>query len=119
MSPTKRSGLRRDVTSAAPARTPSKPKKRRKGKPKEPVLSLQEKFDAQKDALIQEKRAKGNEIVHRHEDMVSCPSWYDFLGLMDRGRVAQLHEMFYLQDRITLLDYDPKVRATFLLLALT
>jgi len=69
MSPTKRSGLRRDAASAAPVQTPSKAKGR-KGKAKEPVLSPQEMFEARKDGLIQEKRAEGNAIVHRHEHMV-------------------------------------------------
>lgn len=71
MSPTKRSGLRQDAVSVVPARTPSKQKKGRKSKAKEPALSPQEMFDARKDALIQEKKAEGNVIAHRHEDMVS------------------------------------------------
>jgi len=74
MSPTKRSDLRRDSASAVPVRTPSKPKRGRKGKAKKPELSPQEVFDARKDALVQEKRAEVNAIAHRHESMVSHSS---------------------------------------------
>lgn len=74
MGPTKRSDLRRDVTSAAPARIPQKPKKKRKDKAKEQVLNPQEKLEARKDALIEEKRAEGSAIAQRHENMVSCSS---------------------------------------------
>ena len=70
MSPTKRS----DLHPVVPARTPSKQGKGRKKRAKEPALSPQEMFDVRKDALIQEKRAEGNAIVHRHENMVSCSS---------------------------------------------
>lgn len=70
MSPTKRSGLRRGASSAVPVRTPSKAKKGRKGKAKEPVLSPQDMLDVRKDGLIQEKRTEGNAIAHRHEHMV-------------------------------------------------
>jgi len=65
-----------------PARTPSKPKKGRKSKAKAPVLSPQEMFDARKDAMIQEKKAEGNAIAHRHEEMVSRPSLRSFLELI-------------------------------------
>lgn len=74
MSPRKRSDSHRDATFTAPARTPSKPKKGRKDKAKEPALSPQEMFDARKDILIQEKRAEGNAIVERHENMVGPAS---------------------------------------------
>lgn len=74
MSPTKRSGSHRDATSAVLPRTPSKPKKGRKAKAKEPTLSPQGMFDAHKDTLIQEKRTEGNEIVDRHENMVGRTS---------------------------------------------
>lgn len=70
MSPTKRSGLHREAASTVSGRTPSKPKKKRKAK--EPALSPQEMLDTHKDTLIQEKRAEGNVIAHRHENMVSC-----------------------------------------------
>ena len=110
MSPTKRSGLRRDAGSVVPARTPSKPKKGRKSKVKEPALSPQEMFDARKDTLIQEKRTEGNAIAYRHENMVSCSSSHDSLELIKLGRAIQLHEMFHLKERTILLDYDPEVR---------
>lgn len=71
MGPTKGSGSRRDSASILPARNSSKPKKERKGKTKEPALSPQEVFEARKEALIQEKRAEGNAITQRHENMVS------------------------------------------------
>ena len=109
MSPTKRSGLRRDAVSMVPARPP-KPKK--KGKAKEPVLSPQEMLDARKDALVQEKRAEGNAIAYRHENMVSCSSSHDSLELIEWGRAIQLHEMFHLKERTLLLDYDPEVRVS-------
>ena len=86
MSPTKRSSSHRDASSVVPARTPSKSKKGRKGKAKEPALSPQEMFDARKDTLIQEKKAEGNVIVHKHEDMVSCSSSQGFLELTKWGR---------------------------------
>lgn len=71
MSPATRSGLHRDSASASLEQPPPKPKKGRRGKAKEPALSPQEIFDARKDVLIQEKRAEGNAIVHRHENFVS------------------------------------------------
>ena len=74
MSPTKRSDSHRDATLAVLPRTPQKPKKGRKAKAKEQTLSPQEMFDAHKDTLIQEKRAEGNEIVDRHENMVGRAS---------------------------------------------
>ena len=73
MSPTKRSGLQQESASAVLARTPSKSKKSRKGKTKEPALSPQETLDARKDALIQEKRTEGTAVADRHENMVSPP----------------------------------------------
>jgi hypothetical protein len=93
MSPTKRSGLHR-----------------KKSKAKEPTLSPEEMLDARKDTLIQEKRAEGNAIVHRHENMVSFSFSYDSLELIRRGRAIQLHEIFHLNERTLLLDYDPEVR---------
>ena len=107
MSPTKRSGLRRDAVSVVPARTPPKPKK--KSKAKEPALSPQEMLDGRKDALILEKRAEGNAIAHRHENMVSCSSSHDSLELIELRRAIQLREMFHLKERTLLLDYDPEV----------
>ena len=116
MSPTKRSGLRRDSTSTIPAQAPSKSKKGRRGKAKEPSLSPEELLEAQKDAMIKEKGAEGNAIAQRHESLVSSPpSLRVFLGgLMKRGFAVQLHEMFHLEERTFLLDYDPEVRVHFL-----
>lgn len=61
--------------------TPSKPKKGRKGKAKEPVLSPQETLDVRKDALLREKRAEGNAIANKHEDLVSQPALIPFVGV--------------------------------------
>ena len=73
MSPTKRSGLHRDAASA-PTRTPVKPKKGRKGKAKEQAMSTQEMLNARKEALLEEKKAEGNAITEKHENMVSFSS---------------------------------------------
>ena len=88
MSPTKRSGSRRDAVSAVATRTLSKQRKGRKSKAKEPALSPQEKLDARKDALIQEKRAEGSAILHKHENMVSSSASHDFLAIDKRGRAV-------------------------------
>ena len=119
MSQTKRSDLRRDAIPSVPVRTPSKPKRRRKGGAKEPTLSPQEMLDARKDTLIQGKRAEGNEIADRHENMVSYSSRHGFLVLMNWGRAKQLCEMFHLTERTLLLDYNPEVCVAFLLRAPT
>lgn len=113
----KRSDLHRDSASTILTQTSSKSKKgRRKGKAKEPNLTPQEIFDTRKHALIQEKRAEGNAIAQEHENLVSSPSLRDFFGdLMKREYAVKLHEMFHLQERVLLLDYNPKVDVTFLI----
>lgn len=117
MSPTKRSGSRRDAVSAVATRTPSKQRKGRKSKVKEPVLSPQEKLDARKDALIQEKKAESSAILDKHENMVSSSATHDLFAIDKRGRVVQLSEMFHLKERTLLLDYNPEVCITSLSLS--
>lgn len=75
MSPTKRSGSRRDSTSTTLAQTRVKSKKGRRGKAKEPVLSPEEMFDARKEDWTQERTTEVDAITQRHNGLVSSPPW--------------------------------------------